>query len=472
MDGDYNKSFQVRTRFPPSPTGVLHLGGARTALFNWLFARHNDGKFILRLEDTDRKRSDSKYVRSILKAMEWLTLWWDEGPFYQSRRLSHYRDKIEKLVIEGKAYRCHCSAELVQQKREIAIARGDKPQYDGTCRDLNLVSIPGEVIRFRSPHTGTTVFNDLVKGSISFNHNELDDLILMRSDGIPTYHIAVVVDDIDMAITHVIRGDDHINNTPRQILLYQALGKTSPFYAHIPMIIGKDKNKLSKRHGATAVINYREMGYLPEALINALARLGWSYGNQEIFSLAELVKHFSLEAIGKSAAIFDIDRLTYLNHHYLQCVTSERLSTLLLPFLVERNIINFNNNMLLKILPHLITRVSTLKELAYWAEPYLIEEPIIDQTARAKFINLANIQILIEILKIIMQKGVNNKNVLENDFRRLAVILGVKLRVVIQPMRVALTGRTASPGIFEVMSFLGDGLVIRRLKRAIRLANN
>ncbi len=470
MNPAADNSPKVRTRFPPSPTGALHLGGARTALFNWLFARHHGGEFVLRLEDTDRERSKDEHVTSILEAMEWLGLNWDEGPFYQSKRFDRYRAEALRLVAEGKAYWCHCPAELVQQKREAALARGDKPQYDGTCRDLGLGPAPGAVIRFRGPRVGATVFNDLVKGPISFDHAELDDLVILRSDGSPTYHLAVVVDDVDMAISHVIRGDDHVNNTPRQILLYQALGAMPPLFAHVPMILGGDKAKLSKRHGATAVVAYREMGYLPEALINALARLGWSHGDQEVFSVAELVEHFGLEAVGKGAAVFDADRLAHLNHHHLQHAAPERLAALLPPFLAARGITAWDNEVLLKAIPHLVARTPTLRELADWAEPYLLDEPVMDQAAQTKFLNPAGAAVLKRVADMVTAKGVEDSPALEEGFRELAAELGAKLGAVAQPTRVALTGRTASPGIFEVMGFLGRERVLKRLEHARRLA--
>ena len=333
---------RVRTRFPPSPTGALHLGGARTALFNWLFARHHGGEFVLRLEDTDRQRSQDEHVRGILAAMDWLGLDYDEGPYYQTKRLERYRQAIDQMLEQGRAYWCHCSPEELDKQREAAMAVGGKPMYDGSCRDKNLGPAPGAVVRFKGPRTGSTTFLDLVKGPITFDHKELDDLIILRSDGWPTYHLAVVVDDIDMGITHVIRGDDHVNNTPRQILLYQAMDAELPKFAHVPMILGPDKTKLSKRHGATAVIDFQQMGYLPEAMINALARLGWSHGDQERFTRQELIDYFGLEAVGRSAAVFDTDRLLHLNQQYIQESDPARLAQLLPPFLAARGITDYD----------------------------------------------------------------------------------------------------------------------------------
>ncbi len=297
----------IITRFPPSPTGYLHIGGARTALFNWLFARQNGGKFILRIEDTDRARSTEEATGAILESMEWLGLDWDEGPYFQSKRFPKYEEFVERLLSSGMAYHCHCSPEELGKKREEAKAKGLKPKYDGKCRELGLGSGPGSVVRLIISQTGKTNFKDLVKGPISFDNLELDDLVLRRSDGSPTYHLAVVADDIAMGVTHVIRGDDHVNNTPRQIAIYQAFGSPIPQYAHVPMILGADRTRLSKRHGATSVLAYREMGYLPHALLNSLARLGWSYGDQEKFTLEELIEKFSLENVGKSAGILGLN---------------------------------------------------------------------------------------------------------------------------------------------------------------------
>src|SRR5512137_2732890 len=329
---------QMRLRFAPSPTGYLHIGGARTALFNWLLARKTGGTFILRIEDTDVARSTQESVDAILQGMEWLGLDWDEGPFYQSDNFPLYREYVQKLLDEGKAYRCRCTPEELEAKRELAMKEGRKPKYDGTCRSLNIGPDTPSAVRFRAPEDGATCFDDLIKGPISFSNEELDDLIIQRSDGTPTYNFTVVIDDASMTITHVIRGDDHINNTPRQILLYEALGYPVPKFAHVPMILGADKSRLSKRHGATSVIAYRDQGFLPEALVNYLVRLGWSHGDEEIFSREELVEKFTIEAVGKSAGVFNPDKLLWLNHHYIKEGDPARLAALLLPFLAERGV--------------------------------------------------------------------------------------------------------------------------------------
>lgn len=463
---------RVRTRFPPSPTGALHLGGARTALFNWLFARHHGGDFIFRLEDTDRERSKDEHVDSIIQAMEWLGLDWDEGPHYQSRRFDRYRQAIDQMVARGRAYWCHCPPERLQGVREKALAQGGKPMYDGCCRDLGLGPAPGAVVRFRGPREGHTGWKDLVKGPISFDNAELDDLVILRSDGSPTYHLAVVVDDVDMAITHVIRGDDHVSNTPRQILLYQALDSPIPQFGHVPMILGGDKTKLSKRHGATAVIAYKDMGYLPEAMLNALARLGWSHGDQEVFSRQELIDHFGLEAVGKGAAVFDPDKLLHLNAHWIQHSPPQRLAAALPPFLAARRVERFDEATLLAAIPHLVPRTKTLLELAEWAEPYLVDEVVMDPQAAAKFLTAAQAPVLERVAAMVERLGVAESAALEAGFKDLAGDLGIKLGGVAQPVRVALTGRTASPGIFEVMGILGQARTLARLGRALKMATS
>jgi len=470
MDKANDNTPRVRTRFPPSPTGALHLGGARTALFNWLFARHHGGEFVLRLEDTDRKRSKDEHVEGILAAMDWLGLDYDEGPYYQTKRLDRYREAIDQLLEQGRAYWCHCSPEDLTKKREAAMAVGGKPMYDGACRDKNLGPAPGAVVRYKGPRTGSTSFNDLVKGPITFENKEMDDLIILRSDGWPTYHLAVVVDDIDMGITHVIRGDDHVNNTPRQILLYQALDAELPQFAHVPMILGPDKTKLSKRHGATAVMDYQEMGYLPEAMLNALARLGWSHGDQEMFSRQELIDYFGLKAVGRSAAVFDTDRLLHLNQRYIQEGDPARLAELLPPFLAARGITEYDHAVLLACLPELTPRAKTLVELADWAEPYLVDEPEMDPKAVKKFLGQDQVPVLERVAALVEAKGTGDSEALEQGVREIAEQMDLKLGGVAQPVRVALTGRTFSPGIFEVMGFLGDERVMGRLNRALAIA--
>ena len=454
----------IVTRFPPSPTGYLHIGGARTALFNYLFARRNGGKFILRIEDTDVVRSTQESIQAILDAMEWLELEWDAGPFYQMQRLEVYREYLKKLLDTGHAYYCDCSAEDLEERRKAAMAAGRKPKYDGRCRKRGLAAGPNRVIRFRCPDSGTTVLNDLIKGPIFFNNEELDDLVLERSDGIPTYNFAVVVDDVTMNITHVIRGDDHVNNTPRQILIYQALGAALPRFAHVPMILGEDRTRLSKRHGATSVMDYKLMGFLPEALINYLVRLGWSHGDQEIFSREELVESFSLENVGKSAAVFNPEKLLWLNAHYIKERTPESLVPLLEPFLADRGYPVKPRPYLERAVQTLQPRARTLVEMAEAMKFYLVEKVECDPEAERKFLTSAmrkpfdKLTTALESLEVFDHAG------LEAAFQGVVGELGLKLGKVAQPVRVALTGTTVSPGIFEIIDVLGKETVLNRLK--------
>ncbi len=312
---------QIITRFPPSPTGYLHVGGARTAIFNWLYARHMQGKFVLRIEDTDTERSTQASVDAIFEALQWLGIDWDEGPYFQTQRFDIYREYIQKLIDSDQAYYCTCSPEQIDVMRQKAMAAGDKPRYDGSCREKGLDKSDKAVVRFKAPLTGTTVVEDVIKGHMVFQNDELDDFIICRSDGIPTYNFVVVVDDITMNINTVIRGDDHVMNTPKQILLYKALGSPLPTFGHVPMVLGHDRARLSKRHGAMSVTAYRDMGFLPEALINYLVRLGWSHGDQEFFTRDELIEVFNIENIGRSAGIFDLDKLLALNAEHIMAAS-------------------------------------------------------------------------------------------------------------------------------------------------------
>ncbi|MEN6420749.1 MAG: glutamate--tRNA ligase, partial [Smithella sp.] len=376
---------KIRTRFAPSPTGYLHIGGARTALFNWLYARHHGGEFVLRIEDTDQQRSTDESTKAILDAMAWLGLNCDEGPYFQAQRVDLHREMVQKLIREGKAYYCTCTPEELEEKRKKALATGKKPKYDGTCRDKNLKKTAGSVVRFRSEQTGATVVEDLIKGNIIFNNEELDDLIIERGDGYPTYNFAVVIDDALMNITHVIRGDDHVNNTPRQILMYQALGFSVPKFAHVPMILGSDKTRLSKRHGATSVMAYKEMGFLPEALVNYLVRLGWAHGDQEIFSQKELIELFDLDAVGKSPAVFNPDKLLWLNAHFIKEASPARLREemkTIWPAGIDTSDAAFTQ----KVIADLQTRAKTLAELANAADFYFTDEVKYEEQAAQKFL--------------------------------------------------------------------------------------
>lgn len=462
---------RVVTRFAPSPTGHLHIGGARTAIFNWLFARHNGGKFILRIEDTDTQRSTLEYTESILESLRWLGLDWDEGPYFQTQRLDIYRSYAEKLYQSGWAYYCECSPEEVERRRQEAFAKGLKPKYDGTCRDKGLSPAPGRVLRFRCPQTGTTVVNDIIKGSLSFDNSELDDLVLIRSDGVPTYNFCVVVDDVTMGITHVIRGDDHVNNTPKQILLYQALGELVPKFAHVPLILGPDRKRLSKRHGATSVIAYRDMGFLPEALFNYLVRLGWSHGDQEIFTKDELIEKFSLEHVGSSASVFDMEKLRWLNSHYIKEKTPAELVDTLLPFLRAKGYPEKNRSYVERAIQTLQPRCATLAEMVDAMDFYMVDDLSYDPQAAAKFLTPDTAPLLKDVIDALSSSdGHFEEKALEELFRRLADERKVKLKVLAQAVRVALTGRTASPGLFEIMNILGKDVVLKRLRRALNLA--
>jgi glutamyl-tRNA synthetase len=458
---------QIRTRFAPSPTGYLHIGGARTALFNWLYTRRHGGTFVLRIEDTDQTRSTEASTRAILDAMTWLGLNWDEGPHYQAERVDIHREMVQKLIDEGKAYYCTCSPEELEAKRKQALAEGRKPKYDGTCRDKGLGRSPNSVVRFRCPEVGVTVMHDLIKGDISFNNEELDDLIIERTDGYPTYNFAVVVDDAQMGISHVIRGDDHVNNTPKQILLYEALGYEVPLFGHVPMILGADRARLSKRHGATSVMSYQEMGFLPEALVNYLVRLGWSHGDQEIFTREELIQAFSLEAIGKSPAIFNPEKLLWLNQHYITACPAEELLALAIPFWERKGFDVADRRYVAQATENLRTRSRTLVEMADSGSFYFQEEVDYDPEAAAKFLTPEYAGHLEAVVERIPGITDYTKDGLEAFLRALAEERGTKLKWIAQTLRVALTGRTVSPGIDEVMVILGKERVIRKVRRAV-----
>jgi glutamyl-tRNA synthetase len=459
---------EVRLRFAPSPTGYLHIGGARTALFNWLQARKEKGKFILRIEDTDVARSTQESVDAILEGMRWLGLDWDEGPYYQSDNFHVYREFTEKLLAEGKAYKCYCTPEELEAKREKAILEKRKPKYDGTCRYL-AGDFPGKpyVVRFKSPLEGVTVFDDIIKGRIVFNNDELDDLIIQRTDGTPTYNFVVVVDDAIMGITTVIRGDDHVNNTPRQILLYEALGYPVPKFAHVPMILGSDKTRLSKRHGATSVVAYRDMGYLPEAMVNYLVRLGWSHGDQEIFSREELIEKFSLEDVGRSAGVFNPDKLMWLNAHYIKTADAERLAGLLLPFLGQLGINPAEGPDLVSVVKTLQDRSKTMVEMADGAVFYYKGDFEYDDKALEKFLHGNLVQLFGEIKDKLEGVERLDHDSIDALFKDICGRHGIKMKDIALPTRIALTGGTAAPGLFDVMEVLGMEETVKRLERAI-----
>lgn len=458
----------IVTRFPPSPTGYLHVGGARTALFNWLYARHIKGRFVLRIEDTDIKRSTQVSVDAIFEALEWLGIDWDEGPYFQSKRFDVYQTYIQKLLDSDNAYCCICSQEKIDTIRKEAMAAGGKPKYDGTCRDKGLAKTDNAVIRFRAPGTGTTIVKDIIKGSIVFQNSEQDDFIICRSDGTPTYNFVVVVDDITMGINTVIRGDDHLNNTPRQIMLYNALKSPLPAFGHVPMVLGEDRTRLSKRHGAMSVIAYRDMGYLPDALINYLVRLGWSYGDQEFFSRDELIEKFTLENIGKSPGIFDQEKLLALNADHIKAASPGNLSAHLLPFLKKRGCMAEQGDFLDSVIKTLNTRSKTLIDMADGALFYFQENVLYEEKAAKKFLKPASLEALKGLIDQLEPLESFNENNLENAFKKVMQTTGLKLGKIAQPVRVALTGKTVSPGIFEIIEVLGKKQVISRLQNAVR----
>jgi glutamyl-tRNA synthetase len=466
---------QVRTRFAPSPTGYLHIGGARTALFNYLFARHHGGKFILRIEDTDRERSTSEAIQAILDAMQWLELDYDEGPFYQTERYPLYKEKINELLANGKAYPCICTADELNAKRQLAMKEKRKPAYDGTCRPVEGVIAPlptdkPYTIRFRSPGEGSTVVKDLIKGDVVFDNREIDDLIIARSDGTPTYNFCVVVDDVDMKISHIIRGDDHLSNTPRQIQLYQALGCELPQFAHVPLILGTDKARLSKRHGATSVTAYRDMGYFSEAVVNYLVRLAWSHGDQEIFSRQELIEKFSLDNIGKSAGVFNPEKFLWVNFHYLKSKPLSELADAVKPYIAAKNYpVPQDNKWLEKMIQTLQERAKTLVELVDAGHYFFTEEVILDEKAAKKFLtNAARPSIASLKAELASIEDFTHANI-EQAFASTLQKCGLKLGELAQPVRVALTGSTVSPGIHEVIAVLGKKRTLQRLEKAIAI---
>jgi glutamyl-tRNA synthetase len=460
----------IKTRFAPSPTGNLHIGGARTALFNYLYAKHQRGILVLRIEDTDIERSRQDYVEDILQGLAWLGIQWDEGPFFQKERVDIYRAYAYKLLKAGHAYQCYCSSETLEEKRKKALKEGKKPTYDRTCRDL-----PGGdnnqdkpfVIRFKGPLNGEVSFHDLVRGKITFKCEELDDLIILRTDNTPTYNFTVVIDDALMGITHIIRGDDHINNTPRQMLIYEALGFPVPQFAHVPLIHGKDKTRLSKRHGAASLLEYRNDGFLPEALMNYLARLGWAYGDEEIFSQEDLIEKFDLTNVGKSPAIFDMDKLSWLNSHYIKTLPEHEIADRLTPFVEALGVNIGNKDILVPIVINLRGRAKTLKEMAQMAEFFFRDDFPYDNAAREKFLTTATKPILEDYYGgfrgLASLEEVEQKQLIEGLTQK----YNTKLANIIQPVRVALSGKTVSPGIFEVVSILGKERVEKRIKRAI-----
>ena len=460
----------IRTRFAPSPTGYLHVGGARTALFSWLYARKHGGEFILRIEDTDLERSTAESVNAILEGMTWLGLEYDEGPFFQTHRFDRYREVMQQLLEEGKAYHCYCSKERLDVLRAEQLARKEKPRYDGRCRHWGAEPPPGvrPVVRFKNPVDGGVVVEDMIHGRVVFQNSELDDLIIARSDGSPTYNFTVVVDDMDMRVTHVIRGDDHLNNTPRQINMLMALGTTPPVYAHVPMILGHDGSRLSKRHGAVSVMQYREDGYLPEALLNYLVRLGWSCGDKEIFSVEEMIELFDVNDVHSSAAAFNPEKLLWLNQHYIKSSDPEHIAHHLSWHLGRLGIDPTSGPDLCDVIRVQQERSKTLVEMAANSVFFYKEFGEYDEKAAARHLkadSLPALQELRDALSILVEWS---PATIHGAVRQVAEARTLSLGKLAQPLRVIVTGRDVSPPIDQTLALLGRERALRRLDQGLQ----
>jgi glutamyl-tRNA synthetase len=477
-----DKSSAPRVRFAPSPTGYLHVGGARTALFNWLFARHTGGTLILRIEDTDFERSSEEMVGGILEGMTWLGLDWDEGPFFQSKRLDLYKSAADKIVASGNAYPCFCTKEELEARRAEATSAG-RPPYDRRCRRLTPEDVAAKratglaaAIRFAVPEGGSTSFDDAVFGKIEFANSEIEDFVLLRSDGIPTYHLSVVADDMDMRLTHIIRGADHISNTPKQVLQYLALGAPLPVFAHVPLILGPDKTRLSKRHGATSVISYKEMGIVPEAFRNFLALLGWTpqsaEKDREIFSSEELIQLFSLDGISKSNAVFDNDKLAWFNTEYIRAYSSEKLLPLIEDEWAKAGFQpNRTTEEILSTIDLLKPRARSLKDFAGAFKAYFSDEFEFDSAAVAKFFKDDALPLLLAELGSRYEGAEEfTEASTEQVLRAFAEEKGIKAGALINGSRVALTGQGVAPSLFAVMAALRKERVVGRLKAATEIA--
>jgi len=462
----------IRTRFAPSPTGYLHIGGARTALFAWLYARKHGGKFVLRIEDTDLERSTEESVNAILEGMAWMGLDYDEGPFYQTHRFERYEEVIQQLLAEGHAYRCSCSKERIDELREQQMAAKEKPRYDGHCRGKEVSADQPHVIRFKNPQQGAVQFDDLVRGSITVQNSELDDLIIKRTDGSPTYNLSVVVDDHDMKITHVVRGDDHINNTPRQINLYRALNMTEPTFAHVPMILGEDGARLSKRHGATSVVDYREMGYLPEAVLNYLVRLGWSHGDQELFSLDEMISLFDVVNVNKAPSTFNTEKLQWINAQYLKQEDASRIAQLLSVHLGNLGIDPSEGPKLEEVVVAQRERAQTLVELAEMSQFYYRDFETFDEKMAKKQLRPVATEVLQTAQADLNALGDWNIEAIHDVIHGVADKLDVKMGKVGTPLRVAVTGGAPSPSLDLTVYLIGKEACNRRIDKALEYIAN
>lgn len=458
----------VRSRFAPSPTGYLHVGGARTALFAWLFAKKHQGQFVLRVEDTDRERSTEASVQVILEGMDWLDLSYDEGPFYQTERLERYQEAIQTLLDKGLAYRCYCSKERLDALREEQLSKKLKPRYDGHCKTHleNDVTKP-HVIRFKTPEEGSVVFNDLIRGTIEVKNTELDDLIIARTDGMPTYNLSVVIDDADMQISHVIRGDDHINNTPRQINLYRALELPVPEFAHVPMILGEDGKRLSKRHGAVSVMEFREQGYLADALMNYLVRLGWAHGDQEIFSREEMIEHFDLSAVSRAPAAMNLSKLDWLNQHYIKEGNRDIVLAEFEWHLEQAQIDTTDGPEPGQVFEALQERATTLKAMAESSRYFFEDFDEFEPTAAKKHLRGVALEPLKAMFEVFASQKNWSKASLQQSVNDTAEKLDLKIGKVGMPLRVAVTGAGMSPSLDITLELIGKERVLNRLQAAI-----
>lgn len=454
----------VRTRFAPSPTGYLHIGNARSALFAWLFARQRQGSFILRIEDTDRERSTEEAIQAILTAMDWLGLDYDEGPYYQTQHFDRYREVIQQLLTSGHAYRCNCSKERLDQLREEQMNAKQKPHYDGHCRFLELTEDDGPyVVRFANPTSGQVRFTDLVYGNITVENTELDDLIIARTDGTPTYNFTVVIDDWDMKITHVIRGEDHINNTPRQINILNALGAELPIYAHLPMLLAADGTRLSKRHGAIGLLQYKEDGYLPEAMLNYLVRMGWSHGDQEIFTREEMIELFSLSVVNKSSASLNPEKLVWLNQHYMKTSDPVYIADLLSQYFEAQDIDIEKGPALLEIVELQAERCKTLVEMVDASRFFYQAVHTYDEKAVAKHCKPELIPVIEQVLQALRELDSWNKDIVHDTLTRIIEDNDLKFGKIAQPLRIAVSGGTVSPSIGITLALLGKEKVVQRI---------
>ncbi|WP_395480042.1 glutamate--tRNA ligase [Candidatus Curculioniphilus buchneri] len=460
---------QIKTRFAPSPTGYLHIGSVRTALYSWLFARSQGGKFVLRIEDTDLERSTQPAIEAIINSMNWLNLDWDEGPYFQTTRFNRYNIVIENMLSNGNAYRCYCSKERINSLRKKQIAQLKKPRYDGHCRNRNrhYISKNPYVVRFRNPQEGSIIFNDLIHGPIEFKNQELDDLVIRRADGSPTYNFCAAIDDHDMKITHVIRGNDHINNTPRQINILKSLDAPIPSYAHLSIILGNDGKKLSKRHDVGSIIQYRDDGFLPEALLNYLVRLGWSHGNQEIFNLEQMKNMFNLKSVSKSNSTFNVEKLLWLNQYYIKHLPTEDIATRLLWYVKKQEINIFNGPKLTDILTLLSGRCRTLKELATSCHYFYEDFNEFDVNSANKYLCSTAIESLNMIRKILASLNEWTPASIHEAIKKTSKELHMNINQIGMPLRVAVIGTDRSPSLNLTIHAIGRSRSLARIDKAL-----